>query len=1422
MTKETLFGNFTGKTSGLIQFESNGYPKESSDCDKEVYQYAYSDDGFNLKLSEKDPDGNYTYYAYKEGTNLIKATCICEGKAIKKRQFFSYDVNAICIKEISDDGSSFDKNNLQDVTERHIKHLTCRMKMPHFGSPEVISEYYLDVKKNEEKLLRKTVNHFNKSGLVIRKELFDAAGKMQSSLDCDYDSSGKLISTQDTLGRHEKFKYDSVGRLIKKSGPREDVATAYEYDALGRLVKEEEIHTSGLRLATKYKYDVLGRKIATIDPQGNETTFDYDAFSRVIKISYPQIMTANGTASRAERHFTYNHLGCEVLEKDELGFETKRIFNARGKPLSEKLADGTKKQFFYDVGDRLIKEVAPNGLETTYTYDAFDRITKTKQKKDDHTYLQTEMRYNTFHLLEQIGPTHEKTTFTYDAAGRKTATTQHAEGGAKERRATYVYDAASRLIEERLWVGSKSYVAKALQYDALDRVVSEKTQDEKDTIFSIKGMKYDLEGNVSETKQFIDGRESSCLTYYHPHSIPHKKYDALGNVTVIEIDYFFKNKQGQYVLKKTATDAKGAKAEEIYNARGWLVKLLSFDPYGNKIAKKKLFYDQAGNTLRIEEMALSSKDERTISTVFTYGPLNRLESLKEAFGTKEQKETSYLYNKLGQKETTILADGCKIYHSYDEKGRLKQYYDKQGTFDYRYQYDASDRILAVKNGLTGKATTRSYDDFGLLECETLETGAALNYRYDLLGRIASVQLPDSSKIRYTYSPASLKSVARCSRADQVLYQYEVLERDLSGNILSAQLPLNAGKIECKYDLLARPIKVEHALFKEEVPPFGYDAIGNLVALTVKDPFGEKKQSFSYDFLSQLTSENGTQNHTYTYDSLFNRLSQDETPYKVNALHEVMQAGAKKYDYDANGNRTCLKDANGEVRYIYDGLDRLIAVDTDDKYIEYDYDAFNRRLKKKVSAKHTFRYSLESEESYLYMQDNEIGMLDSAGKIQQLRLIGEGLGAEIGASIALELQGTLMIPLHDHRGNISLLINPETGALAEYYRYSAFGEEEIFGANLEKISVSRNISNNPWRFSSKRTDAETGLVYFGRRYYDPTIGKWLTQDPLGHKAGPNLYAYVLNNPLTHFDLYGLIDEAVGGASSSGADRFSSGSNFFTDCYSSARDFVSRAFTSARNFVCRTLDSLTYHAIPIDGIKYGICNMIRSLMGKGPRKIDHSIRVKLYDGHANLLGISAPISCTTTLGVNNTLKGAKKAVGELLNNVEKGRIIGVELAHNSGHGALSDFVELLLNMIGIETNSVKNLRTAWQAVHAQCKSMGIPTRILHIAHSQGGWISYRALQSYRERAGVEIDVITVGTTKIISSEDGAHKALNIINRSDFAPLFCDPIRYLQAALFGSKEVQFIGSPFRLPFSTHSFRHAEYQSALGTAIEQYANQK
>lgn len=62
--------------------------------------------------------------------------------------------------------------------------------------------------------------------------------------------------------------------------------------------------------------------------------------------------------------------------------------------------------------------------------------------------------------------------------------------------------------------------------------------------------------------------------------------------------------------------------------------------------------------------------------------------------------------------------------------------------------------------------------------------------------------------------------------------------------------------------------------------------------------------------------------------------------------------------------------------------------------------------------------------------------------------------------------------------------------------------------------------NPWRFKGKRVDKEVGLIYFGYRYYDPEIGRWISPDPMGTIDGPNMYAFVRNNPVKYVDYFGF--------------------------------------------------------------------------------------------------------------------------------------------------------------------------------------------------------------------------------------------------------------------------------------------------------------
>ena len=127
-----------------------------------------------------------------------------------------------------------------------------------------------------------------------------------------------------------------------------------------------------------------------------------------------------------------------------------------------------------------------------------------------------------------------------------------------------------------------------------------------------------------------------------------------------------------------------------------------------------------------------------------------------------------------------------------------------------------------------------------------------------------------------------------------------------------------------------------------------------------------------------------------------------------------------------------------------------------------------------------------------------------GKFKELRVLGAAL-AEIGAAIAIELGSEIFAPISDLQGNIISLIALD-GSICASYQYSSFGEHSA-------------TTHKTWRFASKRLD-ESGLIYYGRRYYNPAEGRWTTPDPIGFGDGLNLYAFVKNNPLTHLDLYGL--------------------------------------------------------------------------------------------------------------------------------------------------------------------------------------------------------------------------------------------------------------------------------------------------------------
>mgnify|MGYP006273707749 CR=1 FL=1 len=103
-------------------------------------------------------------------------------------------------------------------------------------------------------------------------------------------------------------------------------------------------------------------------------------------------------------------------------------------------------------------------------------------------------------------------------------------------------------------------------------------------------------------------------------------------------------------------------------------------------------------------------------------------------------------------------------------------------------------------------------------------------------------------------------------------------------------------------------------------------------------------------------------------------------------------------------------------------------------------------------------------------------------------------------------------MNDYLGQVTGLVDAGNGTRVAEYEYDPFGRPlRTTGTYAEE---------NPIRFSSQYTDQETGLVYFGFRYYHPQWGRLLNRDPIEEEGGINLYQFVSNDPVNRWDLLGL--------------------------------------------------------------------------------------------------------------------------------------------------------------------------------------------------------------------------------------------------------------------------------------------------------------
>jgi RHS repeat-associated protein len=882
----------------------------------------------------------------------------------------------------------------------------------------------------------------------------------------------KIFDAQGKYCYSRRCEYNDRRQLVSETDPL-GYQTNYQYDNNGNKTFEEKIH-SGRKVI--YAYDNANHLIKeseclddgsifttshTYDPMGNrqETT---DIFGQKSTSHYD---LASREISATDPlgftvHKAYDIHGNITHQIDQDGHLTVTLYNLYGKPLEIHYPDGTSKRFIYNVHGHLIYEKERDGLETHYDVDYLGRV-KVAISHVNGVHLKViQKAYKGANLVSETDPLGNQTSYAYDGAGRLISKEL---GGILTR---FEYDPLGRI--------SKTITperTEVKEYDYLDRIVEERIEDHSGTIFCKTCYSYDINGNCISQKNYQNADLfAETKTHFNSRNLPILMVDACGNQTSITYHY-------SDHLKKEILDPLGRKKLEIYDPLQRLKEVQHYSPSGLLFAHRAFVYDGRGNqTLHNENILYEGQSlgNYLVSTVY--------DSMGQKLSETEQnkKTTQYRYH-LGRLQEIINPDGITLSHIYDQLGRLTRLTSSDATIDYQYTYDGNDNLLSAEDLIHKTIVKRSYDVFNRQIHEKQATGFEIAFAYDAIDRLKEVCF-DNHKISYEYQPSSLISAKRYQN-NNLVYQYDQTT-DWRGKALSCCLP-NKSTITYSWDSLGRCSGIDSSSYQQTMV---YNAVGNLTDLSVNDPQGPYTTTFTYDDSNQLISETGPYVNEYLFDSVHNRRNKNASATTVNDLNQVTNDNTSQYTYDPNGRRLKKEGAD----YTYDALGRLTKFTNGEQCIQYTYDPFGRLMERCAGG---------SCDQYLYQFDTEIASFEK-GKISTLRPI-----YGIHAPFAIELEGIVYSPIRNHRGDVCVLLNNSQSVGT--YRYNAFGE-----------FLHQGEIHSPWLLSGQRYDADTGLYHFAKREYDPVLGAWLTPDPLGFADGPNLYAYVNNNPLIYIDPYGL--------------------------------------------------------------------------------------------------------------------------------------------------------------------------------------------------------------------------------------------------------------------------------------------------------------
>ncbi len=556
-------------------------------------------------------------------------------------------------------------------------------------------------------------------------------------------------------------------------------------------------------------------------------------------------------------------------------------------------------------------------------------------------------------------------------------------------------------------------------------------------------------------------------------------YDALGGLLCVE--------QHGAVSGTGCSSSPGNDA-----ASPWRVRRFTYDSLSRLLTASNpetgvvsYFYDNNGNLLQkvMPTPNQTGTAQHTIS--FCYDQLNRV--------------TGKAYSWQNCQGTQLPSGTAAVTYTYDSGpdgiGNLTSFTDQTGSGS--YSYDVLGRISSETRMIAGISKN-------------------LSYTYNLDGSLKSVTYPSGTTVTYTpdSSGRMLSAVDTGNSINYVTGATYGAGGTLTGFVSGNSSSFTGIASSFSFNNRLQPVNMLAVSPSATVFNLNYDFHngngnnGNVWGIT-NNKDTSRNQSFAYDALNRLTSAqnagtdctratlNGKTEYwgnSYAYDAWGNLLS--KTPTKCSGESLTLTAGANNqlqgYGYDAAGNM--MHDLSTGSNYTYDQENRI----TGAAGFTYSYDADGNRVEKSNGSTGTL---------YWYMTPGIVAESDLLGNLRSEYVFFDGERVARrdfpSGSISYYFSDSLKTAsvITDATGNVK--------SESDYYPW---------GGELQLV----NSDSNHYKFTGKERDSETGLDYFGARYYGNSLGRFLTPDPMGSlqpNKKPqtlNLYMYSLNNPVRFAD------------------------------------------------------------------------------------------------------------------------------------------------------------------------------------------------------------------------------------------------------------------------------------------------------------------